>query len=109
MSLDESKDHYYAEMLNFGWDFKKAEKEGKFVFIDATRMSRAALLSSKLGKERNSLRAKQLPIDRLIERIESELHEVGAERVAVDTLGTLFQRFPDPVERRAAGHHRPPE
>ena len=31
-----------------------------------------------------------------------ELHRIGAKRVVVDTLATLFQRFPDPLERRAA-------
>jgi circadian clock protein KaiC len=39
VSLDEAKRHYYSEMLNFGWDFQKGEDEGKFGFIDATRLS----------------------------------------------------------------------
>ena len=100
VSLDEGKEHYYAEMQNFGWDFKKAEEDGKFVFIDATRMSQSALLGAKFGGEKRSLREKQLPIDRLVETLESELHQTGAKRVVVDTLATLFQRFPDPLERR---------
>jgi KaiC/GvpD/RAD55 family RecA-like ATPase len=100
VSLDESKNHFYAEMQNFGWDFKKAEEEDKFVFLDATRMTRSALLRAKFGGEINSLRAKQLPIDRLVEQIESELQRTDAKRVVVDTLATLFQRFPDPLERR---------
>ena len=54
VSLDEQKKHYFAEMLSFGWDFKKFEEEGKFVFIDATRMSRATLLAKKFGKEKSS-------------------------------------------------------
>jgi circadian clock protein KaiC len=36
VSLDESKDHFYSEMQKFGWDFRKAEEERKFAFIDAT-------------------------------------------------------------------------
>ena len=102
LSLDESKEHYYAEMQSFGWDFKKAEEEDKFVFIDATRMSRSAMLRAKFGGEKNSLRDKQLPIDRLVETLESEIHRIGAKRVVVDTLATLFQRFPDPIERRVS-------
>ena len=27
VSLDENKHHFYSEMNNFGWDFKKAEEE----------------------------------------------------------------------------------
>jgi circadian clock protein KaiC len=40
VSLDENKNHFYSEMAKFGWDFKKAEEENKFAFIDATRISR---------------------------------------------------------------------
>jgi circadian clock protein KaiC len=102
VSLDESKHHFYSEMQKFGWDFKKAEEEEKFAFIDATRMSRAALLREKIYGETNKLRGKQLAIDKLVEKIEEKIHQIGAKRLAVDTLATLFYRFPDPVERRVA-------
>ena len=104
VSLDESKNHFYSEMLNFGWDFKKAEDERKFVFIDATRMSRIANLKEKLyAGAPNSLRGKQLPIDKLIEELQAKIQQIGAKRVVVDTLASLFYRFPDPVDRRTAG------
>ena len=28
VSLDKSKDHFYAEMQTFGWNFQKSEDEG---------------------------------------------------------------------------------
>ena len=65
-------------------------------------MSRAALLRERLNLETKSLRGKQLQIDKLVERIESAIDEVNAKRVVLDTLATLFYRFPDPVERRTA-------
>ncbi len=103
VSLDEGKDHFYREMQHFGWDFKKAEQEGKFVFVDATRMSRVALLKEKLyGEETKSLRGKQLSIDKLIEELQAKIKSVGAKRVAVDTLAALLYRYPDPGERRIA-------
>jgi len=102
VSLDEEKDHYYSEMLSFGWDFAKAEKEGKFSFLDATKMSRAAMLRERLVSEAKSLRGKQLQIDKLVENIETLIDEVDAKRVVLDTLATLFHRFPDPIERRIA-------
>ena len=102
VSLDESKDHYSSEMQNFGWDFKKAEEEKKFVFIDATRMPRSELQKEKIFGESSSLRAKQLPIDMLIENLDEKARQIGAKRVVLDTLATLFHRFPDPVERRIA-------
>ncbi len=102
VSLDEGKDHFYSEMQSFGWDFAKAEKEGKFSFVDATKMSRAAMLRERLVLEAKSLRGKQLQVDRLIEKIETTIDEVNAKRVVLDTLATLFHRFPDPIERRIA-------
>jgi KaiC/GvpD/RAD55 family RecA-like ATPase len=103
VSLDENKDHFCAEMKHFGWDFVKAEKERKFVFVDATRMSKVSMLKEKLyGEETKSLRGKHLPVDKLIEELGLRIQSIGAKRVVVDTLAALFYRFPDPVERRTA-------
>jgi len=103
ISLDESKNHYVAEMAKFGWDFKKAEEEGKFGFLDATRLSRVALLKEKmLREESSSLRGKQLQIDRLVEEMQEMIKKVNAQRVVLDTLASLFYRFHDPIERRTA-------
>jgi KaiC/GvpD/RAD55 family RecA-like ATPase len=103
LSLDEGRNHFYSEMRNFGWDFQKAEKERKFVFIDATRMSRVAMLKEKLYKEEaGSLRGKQLSIDKLVENLQARIQQVNAKRVVVDTLAALTYRFPDAIERRNA-------
>jgi KaiC/GvpD/RAD55 family RecA-like ATPase len=101
VSLDESKRHYYSEMKSFGWDFEKAEREGKFAYVDATRLSRVAMLKETLYKqESTSLRGKALPVDKLVEDIQAKIQQVSAKRVVVDTLAALIYRFPDPVERR---------
>jgi circadian clock protein KaiC len=102
VSLDESKAHFYSEMSSFGWDFAKAENERKFLFVDATKMSRAAMLRERLNLETKSIRGKQLQIDKLVEKIEAAIDEINAKRVVLDTLATLFYRFPDPIERRTA-------
>lgn len=104
VSLDENKNHFYSEMNKFGWDFKKAEEEKKFSFIDATRISRVAILKEKMLKEESgSLRGKQLQIDRLIEELQEKIQQLQAKRVVIDTLASLFYRFTDPIERRTAG------
>ena len=103
VSLDETKDHFYSEMSKFGWDFKKAEEEGTFGFLDATRISRVALLKERMLKEESSsLRGKQLSIDRLIEDLQDKIKSLDAKRVVLDTLASLFYRFLDPIERRTA-------
>jgi len=104
VSLDEGKNHYYSEMNKFGWDFKKAEAEGKFLFLDATRLSRVAILKEKMLKEEtSSLRGKQLQVDKLIEDLQAKIQQIDAKRVVLDTLAALFYRFMDPIERRTAG------
>lgn len=89
-------------MATFGWDFTKTEEEKKFVFIDATKMSRYTLAQMDAFGAKPTLRTKQLPIDKLVDELESQIREIDAKRVAIDTLATLFQRFPDPIERRTA-------
>jgi KaiC/GvpD/RAD55 family RecA-like ATPase len=104
VSLDESKNHYYEEMLKFGWDFKKAEDEGKFAYLDATRLSRLAIIKEKMLKEEtSSLRGKQLQVDKLVEELQAKIKQVNAKRMVLDTLAALFYRFTDPIERRTAG------
>ena len=103
VSLDEGKEHFFAEMAKFGWNFKKAEEEGKFGFVDATRLSRVAILKEKMLKEEtSSLRGKQLQVDKLIEELQEKIKQVNAKRVVLDTLASLFYRFFDPIERRTA-------
>jgi len=104
VSLDEGKNHFYAEMAKFSWDFQKAEDDCKFTFLDATRLSRIAILKEKMLKEEaSSLRGKELTIDKLVEEIDEKVKEVNAKRLVLDTLASLFYRFPDPIERRTAG------
>jgi circadian clock protein KaiC len=103
VSIDESKEHFFDEMQQFGWDFRKAEGDMKFAYIDATRISRVAMLKEKLYKEETkSLQGKQLSIEKLVEEIQAKIQMIKAKRVVVDTLAALFYRFPDPVERRSA-------
>ncbi len=60
------------------------------------------MLRERMNLETKSLRGKQLQIDKLIEKIEALIDEIDAKRVVIDTLATLFHRFPDPIERRVA-------
>jgi KaiC/GvpD/RAD55 family RecA-like ATPase len=103
VSLDEAKDHFYSEMQKFGWDFQKAEEQRKLAFVEATRISRVAMLKEKLYEEESqSLRGKQLSVDKLVEDFQAKIQLTKAKSVVVDTLAALLYRFPDPIERRTA-------
>ena len=36
VSLDESKNHFYSEMMGFSWDFATAEEQGRFAFVKSS-------------------------------------------------------------------------
>jgi circadian clock protein KaiC len=61
------------------------------------------LKEKMMGEETHTLRGKQLPIDKLVEQLQEKIKEIGAKRVVLDTLASLFYRFIDPIERRTAG------
>jgi KaiC/GvpD/RAD55 family RecA-like ATPase len=99
VSLKESLGHYNAEMGSFGWDFAKAEKEGRFSFIDASPIravpGEVKIDALTLGREKFSLIS-------LLETIRKNAKTIGARRVVVDSLSMLELQYPDAVQRRKA-------
>ena len=72
VSLDENKNHFYSEMEKFGWNFADAEKDRKFAFVDATRATRTSMLKETIYKEETqSLRGKELPIEKLVSELQN--------------------------------------
>ncbi len=72
-------------MINFGWDFQKAEAKNKFCFIDAdaARLYRVAMLKERILKEEiSSLRGKQLPIDRLVKELQDKIKQINVKILA---------------------------
>jgi circadian clock protein KaiC len=61
------------------------------------------LKEKMMREETSSLRGKELQIDRLVEELQTKIQQIGAKRVVLDTLASLFYRFMDPIERRTAG------
>ena len=82
VSLDESRGHLYREMEAFGWRLEDAEREGRFIFIDAHP------------------RRVRFDIGRLKSRIEDAVEEISAGRVVIDPLTSLTLIYPDVVRRR---------
>jgi KaiC/GvpD/RAD55 family RecA-like ATPase len=111
ISLDESKPHFMEEMLTFGWDFEKLEREKKFTFIDASDIRRIPE-TAKVGKL--PVQGKELARARLIDNIftmfdgsgsssiEKFIGDLGAQRVVLDSISGLLFRFPEAWEKRAA-------
>ncbi len=75
----------------FGWDIKEWEQAKKWVFVDASPQDRD--LPTVSG---------EYDLDPLIARIKYAIKQVGAERVAMDSLGAIFSYVPDVAQVRSA-------
>ncbi len=99
VSLDESRQHYYAEMEKFGWDLAQSEKENRFVFVDASPI-RNIPGEVKIGK--TTIGKRDFSMLSLIESIRSAVKGIDARRIAIDPIASLVFQYPDVVERRNA-------
>jgi circadian clock protein KaiC len=73
-----------ANMLGFGWDIARWERDGKWAFVDAAPdpdEPTAVIGSFDLGA--------------LLARIERAVKSVDAKRVSLDSLNALFVQFPE--------------
>jgi len=99
VSLDENKTHYDREMIQFGWDFSRAEKEGKFSFVDASPI-RSIPAEVKVGKV--TIGKQDFSLISLLEIIRSNAKAIDAQRIVVDPVSFLIFQYPDETQRRKA-------
>jgi len=83
VTLEERAEDLRKEMLKFGWDFAKYEKENRLAIIDGT----STKLRKRTVKEKYSLIG--LDIDALIMEIDRVCREINAERVVIDSIPSL--------------------
>ncbi|GIX48609.1 MAG: circadian clock protein KaiC [Candidatus Tectimicrobiota bacterium] len=78
-------------MLGFGWDIARWEAEGKWAFVDA---------SPQPGNE--DIVAGSFDLGALLgPRIEYAVQRLGAKRVSMDSIGSIFSRLPDAARIRS--------
>ncbi|HHN93889.1 MAG TPA: hypothetical protein ENK17_03900, partial [Anaerolineae bacterium] len=83
LTFEEFPQQYYNDAANFGWDFRRLEREGKLrVMMTSPEVSRADL--EQVGGR----------LERLVRRM-------GAKRVLVDSLSHFERLSEDPAEMRA--------
>jgi circadian clock protein KaiC len=97
VSLDENRTHFDREMIQFGWDFSRAEKEGKFSFVDASPI-RSIPGEVKVGKV--TIGKQDFSLISLLEIIRSKAKAIDAQRIVVDPVSFLIFQYPDETQRR---------
>ncbi|MGI9043825.1 MAG: circadian clock protein KaiC [Gemmatimonadaceae bacterium] len=84
VTFEESAEDIRKNMLSFGWDLTKWEKEGKLAFVDASP-----------DPSVETVEAGAFDLGALLARVQNAVRKVKAERVAVDSLGAVFSQFSD--------------
>jgi circadian clock protein KaiC len=84
VTFEEAPADLRRNVLGFGWDITKLEKEKQFAFVDA---------SPRHDEER--LEAGEYDFGALVARIGAAIRKVSAKRVAIDSIGSIFTQFKD--------------
>ena len=97
ISLEQDPSELKSDMLNFGLDLDKAEKEGKLVIIDVS-LARAGVSMEDLwnpepAKDKSkgsvSLMLEEFNMDGILETVITKAKKIGAKRVVLDSLPAL--------------------
>ena len=89
VTLEETPADLKRNMKSFGWDLELYEKQNHLAFVDVSP-------EPDLGP----LESGAYDFSALLVRIEHAVKKVGATRIAIDSIGSLFSQFDD------AGHVR---
>ena len=88
VTFEESAEDLRRNMRGFGWDIAKWEREGKWLFVDASPQAfEPAVISGEYD------------LGALLARIEHAVRRIDARRVSLDSLGGIFAQFHDSLVR----------
>ena len=91
VSLFKNKQQCYDEAKSFGWDFEAAERQKKFMFIDASPMP---------GSDKTlTLITPDFTVSKLLATVKGAVEEIGAKRMVIDKLSMLDYHFLNERER----------
>jgi len=84
ITFEEKKKKFYEDMLEFGWDFKKYEDEGKFFFLEYTPEQVKTVLTEGGGT------------------VEAIIEKLGAKRMAIDSITSFSLLYEDELTKKEA-------
>lgn len=84
VTFEEQPEDIRLNLAGLGWDVAAYEAANLWRFVDVSPNLEAP--ETLVGK---------YDLSALIARIEAAIQEVGAQRIAIDAVGTLFDRFPN--------------
>jgi len=85
VSFAENRENFYREMEDFGFNFERLERKGKFRFLDM-------------------LTVKEPAVHTILNMIIEEAGRIKAKRLVLDSYSALAQAFKEPVDVRIVLH-----
>lgn len=85
VTFEEAPGDLMQNVHSFGWDLQRLADENKIAIVDATPEPGEQIIETG-----------QYDLSALLARIENAIHQVGAKRVILDTVGALFHQFSNP-------------
>jgi len=82
ITFEETPADIKKNLNNFGWDIEKYEKEGLWIFVDASYQPDVEII--EIGN---------YDLGALMARIEYAIRKVNAKRLSVDSVGAIFSQF----------------
>ncbi|PKV75086.1 circadian clock protein KaiC [Pontibacter ramchanderi] len=83
VTFEEQVDDIRKNLRSFNWDIDTWEKEGKWVFVDGS------------PKEEDSITVGDYDLSAFRIRLEHAINKIKAQRVVIDSIGSVFTQFPD--------------
>jgi KaiC/GvpD/RAD55 family RecA-like ATPase len=99
VSMDERKAQFVREMNAFGWNFQSAEKDDRFIFIDASPI-RTIPDEVRVGK--NVIGREDFSLMSLLEFLRNNVKKIGAARIVIDAVSLFLSFYPNEDKRRKA-------
>jgi circadian clock protein KaiC len=84
VTFEERPDRICQHMLSLGWDIETWQEEGKWAFVDASPYT-----------DGQQIQSGEFDLDALLVRIEYAVTSIGAKRIVLDSLGTMFSQVSD--------------
>ena len=97
VTLEEDPQEFREDMLQFGWDFKALEEKGLIRIIDAS-VTRLGIPS----EEEHALPETGFSMDKLLVEIVKASKEMGAKRIALDSIPAIGFRYEHVADVRNA-------
>jgi circadian clock protein KaiC len=84
VTFEESPEDIRNNMISLGWDIRAWEEEGRWAFVDAS-----------LQPDYEEIVSGPFDFSALLARLEHAIQRIGAQRVAMDSLGAVFTQYED--------------